>query len=174
MSSIQNFRSCGIFLFKIENNELKLLLLKSSANSSLPYHRSICKGLRSPIDMNDLDNAQRETLEEANQNIFDYDILDIETLTYEYDLYRQGVLCKKSVTGFFALKKTDSPIILSDEHISYEWVSRSRLSQLFEVELQDFLLTAYQTAFERFENYYINNLADRLSAEKMIIQHFNN
>ena len=85
--------------------------------------------------MNDLDNAQRETLEEANQNIFDYDILDIETLTYEYDLYRQGVLCKKSVTGFFALKKTDSPIILSDEHISYEWVSRSRLSQLFEVEL---------------------------------------
>ena len=172
MAETKVYESYGFFLFKIENHVPKILLLQSTHLSSLPFHLSIPKGKAEESDYSTVDTALRELLEETDLGVADIKIIDMPAQKYVYSIYKDDVKCEKSVTGYFAVQTSEKAVILSDEHINFEWASKGRLYQLLELGLQDFLLTAYVDAINNFEDHYINNLVPNMPVGAMM-KHFN-
>ncbi|XP_069678359.1 bis(5'-nucleosyl)-tetraphosphatase [asymmetrical] [Periplaneta americana] len=133
MSSVCELRAAGFVVFRWVCNQVEYLLLQTSYGKN---HWTPPKGHVDPGE-SDLETALRETEEEAGLKKTDLNILEDFNKVIKYDV--EGVP-KTSIYFLAELIKQDTPVKLSDEHISFQWAPLDKACELVvHPSLQDVL-----------------------------------
>lgn len=158
----------GLFLFKVENCQIKLLLLQSDNKSSIPNHLSIPKTQFRDSDLNGVRTAIRGMNEATGLTKDDYETclrLRIDELSYNYGIIRDEKVVQRYVTGYFAeIHKEHREIELSNRYTKFSWLTRKELVDLFAEKsenLPPFLYPTYMSAFDDFGKYYFEKLSHK-------------
>ncbi|KAL9655542.1 hypothetical protein ABK040_002209 [Willaertia magna] len=130
-------KSCGILLFKINNNnKIQFLLMKHSNRLDLP------KGRMEPLET-EIETAKREFLEETGIELNKIKIHStfkfIEEYTYTTFRKKQKTIVNKTLEMYLAvlLKNDNNTINGNDEdklniteHIGYEWMDWNEMEEI--------------------------------------------
>jgi len=125
----------GLVVYKIINSERFYLLLKSSNKKEWGFP----KGHVDKLDNSKIDTAVRETYEETNLNNLEVDSSVCFDLSYKVKNNSE-----LKFVGLFPAKYTSGDVVLSSEHVEYDWFSlEDALSAFRYNDLKDILINVH-------------------------------
>ena len=132
-------KSCGVVIFKQSTSRFYLLLHYKEGHWDFP---------KGHVESNEseLETAIRETKEETG--ITDIEIVPDFHEKLEYSYLRDGKKMQKSVFFFLGKTKT-SKVVISNEHIGYEWLSFSSAKERLTYENAKNILIKSDQVLER-------------------------
>ncbi|SMD30187.1 uracil-DNA glycosylase family protein [Picrophilus oshimae] len=150
MEEIQE-KSCGIILYSYYNNEVRYLFLER-ARGWIDFPKGHVEKFENCIEA-----AKRETYEETGIMPEFIDPFFKHDMYYNVKRYNIDVL--RVITLYIASVPYDSVVKISEEHVSYRWLSYEEACRELEFENQKSML--------KYANDYINkkNLMNKLNYE---------
>jgi len=125
----------GLIVYKIIDSEIFYLLLKSTSKNEWGFP----KGHVDDLDNSKIDTALRETFEETNLNNLEVDPSVCFDLSYK--IKNNSEL---KFVGLFPAKYTSGEVLLSSEHVEYDWFSLEDALNVFQFnDLKDILINAH-------------------------------